>query len=68
MTAAGDAVMYRIYYYAKNKNFHLSEQIDKNTGEELSARDLTWSYSNTLCALKIRDSITNYTENMAKKK
>lgn len=67
MLSAGDAVMQRIYNYAKPMEFHLSEQIDKNTGKELSARDLTWSYSNVLCALKIRGGITKYTENFAER-
>lgn len=54
---AGDAVMQRLYYHVHGDNFHLAEQLDKNTGFQASAQDLTWSYADTLMALKIRKNV-----------
>lgn len=34
----------------------MAEQLSKEDGSELSARDLTWSYANVLCALKARNA------------
>ena len=43
--AQGDGVMLRLRAHVAGNNFHLNEQIDKNTGYEMSANDLTWSVS-----------------------
>jgi len=43
MKSAGDSMMNRLYYHVKGNNFHLSEQLDKNSGFEKNANDLTWS-------------------------
>lgn len=51
---AGDAVMNRLKYHIGN-TYHLDEQIDKNTGVQMSAEDLTWSYAEVLNAMKSRD-------------
>lgn len=40
---AGDSVMKRIYAHVSGADFHLYEQLDKFTGFETSAADLTWS-------------------------
>jgi len=40
---AGDSVMQRIYVHVKDDGFHVSEQIDKNNGSQVSAENLTWS-------------------------
>lgn len=53
--AAGDSVMNRIRYHVEGKNFHLDEQLDRNTGVEMSAEDLTWSYAEVLNAMASRD-------------
>jgi len=55
MAAAGDSVLYRVAYHATPAGFHLSEQLDKNTGTEKSATDLTWSYATVLKAMYYRD-------------
>ena len=52
---AGDSVMSRIEYHVRNDDYHLAEQLDKNTGIQSSARDLTWSYASVLVALKKRE-------------
>lgn len=54
---AGDSVMQRIYAHVKDSKFHISEQIDKHTGTQVSAENLTWSYANILTALKRRESL-----------
>jgi glucoamylase len=53
----GDTVLNRIKYYIESYDFHMYEQIDKNTGQQLSAYDLTWSYAEVLNALNLRSKI-----------
>jgi len=53
--AQGDGLLLRIKAYIKSYDFHMYEQIDKNTGEQISAYDLTWSYAEVLNALKLRN-------------
>ena len=55
--AAGDGVLQRIRYHIKGDNFHMAEQIDKNTGFQRSATDLTWSYGTVLKAMYYRGLI-----------
>jgi len=33
---------------------HITEQIDRNSGLQKSAKDLTWSYANILSAMQQR--------------
>ena len=54
MAAAGDGVLTRINHHVESNNFHLNEQLDKNTGSPMAAGDLTWSYGATLKAIKAR--------------
>lgn len=61
VTSAGDAVLDRIRYHTEADNFHLSEQLDKNTGDEASATDLTWSYATVLKAMWHRNNATTTT-------
>jgi len=51
--AAGDSVLVRIKHHM-NEGMHLFEQIDKHTGKQYNAEDLTWSYSEVLDALHQR--------------
>ena len=51
---AGDAVMYRLYQHVKSDGGHIAEQIDRNSGVQKSAKDLTWSYANLLSAMQER--------------
>jgi len=55
MVEAGDAVLYRLYQHVKGDNGHIAEQIDRNSGVQKSANDLTWSYANILSAMKERE-------------
>jgi glucoamylase len=56
MAGAGDGVMTRLkkHVSGSNNNLHCSEQLDRNTGVPLSAKDLTWSYANVLTAINAR--------------
>jgi len=54
--SAGDGVLERIRHHVAGDNFHLDEQLDRNTGAQMSAKDLTWSYAETLMAMTKRDS------------
>lgn len=64
--SAGDGVLERIRYHVSADGFHLAEQFDKDSGTQLSAKDLTWSYAETLMAMKARESYvfakTKYTK------
>jgi glucoamylase len=54
IVAAGDAMMYRLFEHVKSKDGHIDEQISKETGAQVSAKDLTWSYANIFSAMKQR--------------
>jgi glucoamylase len=49
----GDSFMMRVRHHA-NPDGALSEQIDRNSGHMVSARDLTWSYASFLTAYAAR--------------
>lgn len=51
---AGDSVMIRLKSHVVDDGFHLMEQIDRNTGKQMSAKDLTWSYAEVLNAVTAR--------------
>lgn len=52
--AQGDGVLLRLRSHVLARNFHLDEQIDRNTGAQISAKDLTWSYAEVLNAMWYR--------------
>lgn len=56
MAGAGDGVMVRLkkHLNGDNNNLHCNEQLDRNTGVPMSAKDLTWSYANVLTAIHAR--------------
>lgn len=54
--AAGDSVLRRLRsHVAASDENHLWEQIDKKTGKQYNAKDLTWSYAETLGAIVERN-------------
>ena len=53
--AQGDGVLLRLRTHVTANNFHLDEQIDRNSGVQMSAEDLTWSYAEVLNAMHYRD-------------
>jgi glucoamylase len=55
LLGAGDAILNFMKTYLTN-GMHMNEQIDRNTGALLSAKDLTWNYANVLKAMKARDA------------
>jgi glucoamylase len=54
LISAGDGVMQRLDALVKSYSYQLSEQLDKASGVELSATNLTWSYAEVLNAVSIR--------------
>jgi len=52
--AQGDGVLLRLRSHVTARSFHLDEQIDRNTGVQMSAKDLTWSYAEVLNAMHYR--------------
>jgi len=56
MSGAGDGVLMRIRKYVEGDDFHMQEQIDRTTGAQTSAHDLTWSYATVLKAMHERAS------------
>lgn len=57
----GDAILALIKKYSltypDGSSMHLSEQIDRSTGLQVSARDLSWSYAAVLSALEERNKL-----------
>jgi glucoamylase len=56
LASTGDGVLLRIRYHTVNAGLHMPEQLDKNSGEETSATDLTWSYATILKAMAKRNA------------
>ena len=54
LAGAGDGVMVRIRTHVAGAGFHLAEQLDRGTGNPMSAADLTWSYATVLKAVHAR--------------
>mmetsp|Transcript_21576 Transcript_21576/g.23533 ORF Transcript_21576/g.23533 Transcript_21576/m.23533 type:complete len:516 (-) Transcript_21576:705-2252(-) len=52
--AQGDGVLLRVRYHVAGSGFHVWEQMDRNSGFQLSAADLTWSYAEILNAMTWR--------------
>jgi glucoamylase len=54
--AQGDGVLLRLRKHVQPEGFHLDEQIDRNSGAQISAEDLTWSVSNR--TIRIRKNLS----------
>lgn len=61
--AQGDGVLLRLRTHVTARGFHLDEQIDKNTGAQMSAENLTWSYAEVLNAMYYRGLYTKSASN-----
>lgn len=58
--AAGDSILTRIRKHISDEDgMHVYEQIDRNTGKQYNAKDLTWSYAEILTALALRRTVTS---------
>lgn len=55
MASQGDGILSRLRYHTVGAGLHQPEQLDKNTGFETSATDLTWSYATIFKAMKAKD-------------
>ena len=56
LAAAGDSVMLRLKEHVGDDEGHLDEQLDRDSGSQMSAKDLTWSYAEVLNAMAARDA------------
>jgi hypothetical protein len=54
--AAADGVMLRLRKHVVADQGHLDEQMDRASGAQISAKDLTWSYAEALNAVHKRAS------------
>lgn len=57
LLGAGDGVMLRIKKHVQDSDFHMQEQISRDTGMQTSAKDLTWNYANMVKAFKTRKAV-----------
>ena len=59
----GDAILSLIKKYCityeDGSAMHMSEQIDRASGEQVSARDLSWSYATLISAVNEREKLLN---------
>jgi len=53
LLAGGDEILHRMKSFLRN-GMHMNEQLDRNSGRPLSAKDLTWNYANVLRAMLAR--------------
>lgn len=63
----GDAILALLKQYSATypdgSTMHMSEQIDRVSGEQISARDLSWSYAELLHTLHERENLVNLLKN-----
>jgi len=67
LAGAGDGVLLRLRHHVAPRGFHLDEQIDRNSGVSMAAKDLTWSYATTLKAMHKRGKYMALKTEMARK-
>ena len=60
-------VLLRLRHHVAPRGFHLDEQIDRNSGVSMAAKDLTWSYATTLKAMHKRGKYMALKTEMARK-
>lgn len=56
LESAGNGILQRLETLVAPYSYQLSEQLDRVTGVELSATNLTWSYASVLDAVHARDT------------
>ena len=56
LAAGGDSVMLRLKEHVGEDEGHLDEQMDRNDGHQISAKDLTWSFAEVINAMSARDA------------
>ncbi len=59
LVKSGDGMLKAVKFFAGNNSekFHLSEQIDRKTGAQVSAKDCSWSYTAFLDAVHARGQL-----------
>merc|ERR1712048_445665 len=58
LLGAGDSILTFMKSFLSN-GMHMNEQIDRESGALLSAKDLTWNYANMLKAMRARTAAVN---------
>jgi glucoamylase len=58
--AQADGVLLRLRAHTEANKFRMYEQIDKYTGQQISAKDLTWSYAEIINAMNNRKLYVNH--------
>ena len=58
--AQADGVLLRLRAHTEANKFRMGEQIDKYTGQQTSAKDLTWSYGEIINAMSNRKMYINH--------
>jgi glucoamylase len=53
---SGDSILNRIRYHIFGNDFHMTEQINKDSGFAQGSNDLTWSYGTVISAMQSRSS------------
>jgi glucoamylase len=68
LITAGDKMLIAVktfaVTYADGSTLHMSEQIDRRSGQQKSATDLTWSYASTISALLARETTMKLWQNL----
>ena len=52
--------------YPDGSTLHMSEQIDRRSGQQKSAADLTWSYASTIAASFTRETTIDLWKTLSK--
>jgi glucoamylase len=62
LTKEGDKCLELVKQYAScypdSSCYHFAEQVDRSTGKQTSAKDLTWGYASLLAAMQVRQEIS----------
>lgn len=58
LTLSGDGILIRLRYHVAGNDFHLPEELNKDTGVSQGAHDLTWSYGTVIGAMASRAKAT----------
>eukprot|EP00475_Leptophrys_vorax_P045008 TRINITY_DN922_c0_g1_i1.p1 TRINITY_DN922_c0_g1~~TRINITY_DN922_c0_g1_i1.p1 ORF type:complete len:621 (-),score=167.52 TRINITY_DN922_c0_g1_i1:85-1947(-) len=65
LTMSGDSILLRVRHHVKDQDFHMTEQINKDSGAPQGAQDLTWSYGTVIGAMTARKNAIKSVESLA---
>jgi glucoamylase len=64
LIATGDGILLRIRYHIQDHDFHMTEQINKDSGDPQGAENLTWSYGTVIGAMDYRKKAAGAVANL----